>query len=219
MRHNWCFGVLGVAVAVSGCDVNRDGVDFGYLERFRPGLGGGRGATTVIVDPASVSGQAAAPVLAASLEGRGTSNVFALSATNGNVQSWVTNDNVAIFTEDGLVVGTAGLTYDLYTAQAPTPADWGPVPLPASGDRIHRRIGGDDKIIIDSFSCEYQDAGRVDLDTPTGVVSARVVIEACGNTERSFENAYFLDRSDQVLATRQWLGPGIGFVSMQFIGN
>lgn len=201
-------------LALTACDLTNPTVPPLLRDRFRPSA---QQPGVVIVDPDATSSRRTAPILVGVFEERGSSNTLQLKARNGRTRTWITGDNVALYETDGLIIGTSGLVFDLYTAQAPTPPQWRAARLPARGDRVHRRIAGDGQIVIESYSCDFIPKGTVPFDTPQGRIQSREVTESCGDGEISFDNTYLLDGSGRVVATRQWLGPGIGFVTVQFL--
>lgn len=197
------------AALLAGCSGDTtDGPDPlalpGALTAALAGTGGG--AAPAPPDPATLRA-AITPEVAASLPvptlfavlGDSVSLPQRITVSNG-VETWLTEDDITLSTRDGMVVATRGLGFDVMEADV----ELALAALRGGGARASRNFGwldGEGRMLRRSFDCVYTRSGAG-------------ITERCHAIGLSFENAYIL-RGGRIVASRQWLGPVLGAISLE----
>ena len=98
------------------------------------------------------------------------------------------------------MVGTRGLGNDLMTADvAQTRAK---LRSGGAATRVHRRMTGENGVAVATYDCGLSRNGNT-------------VTESCAGPDGQFQNTYVLDKAGRVAASRQWLSPQSGYVTIQ----
>lgn len=148
-----------------------------------------------------------APLKVGTIEKPQLASVLIGVGRNGRVATFTTPDGVSFAFDDGVLVGTRGLGSDLMTA------DIGPTRRALNAGsgagviRIHRYLDGEDQIFVRSFVC----------DISTG--SDGTLVEQCQGSALSFENRYQRRQGGVVIASRQWVSPDRGYLTVEDIRN
>lgn len=160
--------------------------------------------------PAEMSAEALrvnpGPLILVGLENRGSTQVMAMTGQNGSSRTYMTPNEQALILRDGLLVGTRGLGHDLSVAEAQTE------PLiragaAGQGTRVMRYYTGDGLETPLQFECQ----------TGAGP-KAGVLVENCTGHGVTFENSY-ITQGGSIQVSRQWIGPNLGYVTIQTLRN
>jgi hypothetical protein len=143
-----------------------------------------------------------APLIMVGFESLGRTQVMAMTGQNGATRTYMAPSKEALIIRDGMVVGTRGLGHDLSVAEPQTE------PLIRAGQagsasRVMRYFSGDGLERPLSFAC-----------TVTPGPKAGVVVESCKGHGAHFQNNY-APQGGHLPVSRQWLGPQLGYVTIQ----
>lgn len=143
-----------------------------------------------------------APLIQAGFEGLGRTQIMAMTGQNGAMRTYMTPSEEALIMRSGMLVGTRGLGNDLSVAEPQTEA------LIRSGragsaTRVMRYFSGDGKERPLQFTC------TVGAGPKPGVM-----VEDCKGHGASFQNSY-ISQGGQISVSRQWIGPALGYVTIQ----
>ncbi|MFC3569383.1 YjbF family lipoprotein [Paracoccus sp. TOH] len=143
-----------------------------------------------------------APLILVGFESLGRSQVLAMTGQNGAMRTYMAPSKEALILRDGLVVGTRGLGNDLSVAEPQTE------PLIRAGragsaPRVMRYYSGDGLERPLRFDCTVGPGPK-----------AGVVAESCEGHGASFQNSY-MPQGGHLPVSRQWLGPRLGYVTIQ----
>lgn len=200
----------GIALSLTGCA--QVGTDPGArLTRLMTGVTGGRDAAaggTASAGPPPGGAATAEARLYAELPSRGATATLVVEAVNGTVTTWRTADNVTLSFDDGVLVATRGLGFDLMGAGAEKT-----LAALAGGDpgpyrRQYRYLDGQNHAAYVTAGCTVQDRGA---ETVGGRRLWRHD-EICESFHTAFTNTYWSDGGGWVLRSRQWIGPQIGYI-------
>lgn len=173
------------------------------------GLFGLAGSSEVVI-PATE--RATMFVAVPALNARG---VVTQSARNGDVVTWRTSDNTTMSFEQGVVVSTRGLGDDLMGADIGHTlaalrggaGDWGP--------RLNGYMNGEYQPYFMTFQCR-RTATRSDVVQIAGAaIGTTRTDEVCLNDERQIENTYWRNGNGQMVKSRQWVSPGVGYMETE----
>ena len=142
------------------------------------------------------------PLVMVGLESLGRTQVMAMTGQNGSMRTYMAPSKEAVVLRDGMVVGTRGLGNDLSVAEPQTEAL---IRAGRSGSaaRVMRYFSGDGLERPLNFTC-----------TVTPGAKAGVVAESCEGHGIRFQNSY-APQGGHLPVSRQWLGPKLGYVTLQ----
>ncbi|WP_410217822.1 YjbF family lipoprotein [Paracoccus sp. (in: a-proteobacteria)] len=142
------------------------------------------------------------PLIQVGFESLGRSPIMAMTGQNGAMRTYMTPAEEAVILRDGMLVGTRGLGSDLSVAEPGTEALIR-AGRSGQGTRIMRYLGGD------ALERPLQFACRTSPGPNPGVI-----IESCDGHGVTFQNNYLV-QNGQIPVSRQWVGPGLGYVTIQ----
>lgn len=171
---------------------------------------GERAATTA--EPARTPQQMAAealrvnpgPLILVGFEKLGRTQVMAMTGQNGAMRTYMTPSEEALILRNGLLVGTRGLGHDLSVAETRTESAIR-AGASGSGQRVMRYFSGDGLERALVFDC-----------TTGGGPNPGVIVESCQGHGATFQNSY-MPQGGQIPVSRQWVGPNLGYVTIQVL--
>ena len=142
------------------------------------------------------------PLIQATFESPARTQVLALTGTNGAMRTYMPPDEQAVILRGGMLIGTRGLGRDLSVAE---PGTEGLIRAgqSGSGTRVMRYLSGDGLERPLQFSC-----------TTSPGPNPGVILESCEGHGATFQNNYLV-QNGQIPVSRQWIGPGMGYVTIQ----
>ncbi len=138
--------------------------------------------------------------------------------TPGKIIVWRSEDNATLATRNGVVIATRGLGNDLLSGTFPVQGD---SPGPAGGgERVQMISGRDNRALRLVLQCELRDLGPAPVEIVELVHPTRHLQERCTGPGGEIVNDYwFDDRAGIVWQSRQWAGPGIGYLRIRRLVN
>ena len=142
------------------------------------------------------------PLIQAGFESLGRTQIMAMTGQNGTMRTYMTPSEEALILRGGMLTGTRGLGNDLSVAETQTE------PMiraggSGSGTRIMRYFSGDGQERPLQFSCTVGPGPK-----------PGVRVEDCQGHGTSFQNSYIV-QNGQIAVSRQWIGPALGYVTIQ----
>ena len=210
-------GVLKMTLAASlltglaACGNDSEGNDWvGVVAQTASQVVAERRAATQPAAPAKSPEEAAAealrvnpgPLIQAGFESLGRTQVMAMTGQNGSMRTFMTPAEEALILRGGMLVGTRGLGHDLSVAEPQTEAL---IRAGASGTgtRVMRYFAGDGVERPLQFAC-----------TVGAGPAPGVTVENCEGHGATFQNSYMV-QGGQIAVSRQWIGPNLGYVTIQ----
>jgi len=123
------------------------------------------------------------------------SSIVPRFSVNGNVETYMTTDQISLALRDGILISTRGLGNDLMAADVTGVA----ARIRAgSGQavRVHKYLDGENQLIPYRFDCSYARSGGE-------------VVESCAGNGLSFTNRYTLGAGGRIKVSAQWVSPGL----------
>ncbi|MFC3632117.1 YjbF family lipoprotein [Paracoccus angustae] len=212
-------GVLKITLAVSllaglaGCGNDSEGAGpFGALAQTAGQIVAERRASGQPAAPAKSPQEAAAealrvnpgPLIQAGFESLGRTQVMAMTGQNGTLRTFMTPAEEALILRGGMLVGTRGLGHDLSVAE-PGTESLIRAGAAGNGTRIMRYFAGDGVERPLQFACTVGAGPR-----------PGVTVESCEGHGTSFQNSYMV-QGGQIAVSRQWIGPDLGYVTIQVL--
>lgn len=152
----------------------------------------------VVPDLSAVPGEA---LLRVYIPSRNASALLKRAGSNGDVETWISPDNVSIALRQGVVVATRGLGFDMMGGDAGNTL----AALAAPGGGVYRRqmryLTGDNHSTWIAAGCGMKAGdGRFE--------------ERCLARRDRFTNLYWTDGAGRVIRSRQWISPQVGQIDI-----
>ncbi len=183
-------GMLGTAVKQSAAKVR-----------------GEKAAAAPARDPSAMAAEAlrvnSGPLIMVGLENMGTTQVMAMTGENGGQRTYMTKNEQALILRGGMLAGTRGLGHDLSVAEMSNSAALIRAGRSGQARRVMRYWTGDGLERPMSFDCTIGPGPK-----------AGVILESCQNGPATFQNNYIVS-GGRVTVSRQWVGPNLGYVTIQ----
>lgn len=142
------------------------------------------------------------PLIQAGFENLDRTQIMAMTGQNGAMRTYMTPAEEAVILRGGMLVATRGLGNDLSVAEPGTEALIR-AGASGSGTRIMRYLSGDGLERPLQFTCTVGAGPR-----------PGVTVENCEGHGTSFQNSYMV-QGGQIAVSRQWIGPALGYVTIQ----
>ena len=175
----------------------------------------GRGTAEPAAKPRDPAEMAAAalrvnpsPLVLASIESLGTTQVLAMVGDNAGMRTYMTEGKQALILRRGMLVGTRGLGNDLSVAEAPQGEALIRARRSGTAPRIMRIYTGDGLETPLALQCTIG---------PGGGEGGVNVTESCRAGNLSIQNSHVVTSGGDITASRQWVTPALGYVTIQTI--
>ncbi|MDO5605681.1 MAG: YjbF family lipoprotein [Paracoccus sp. (in: a-proteobacteria)] len=228
--HIWRnMALLAIAAVVAGCgnDRAREGgsITGALAQAVGPTMARVRGAEPSAPAPALSADEMAAralasnpsPLILVGLESSGAVQVMAMTGENGAMRTYMTPNMQALILRGGMLSGTKGLGHDLSVAEADAPAALIRARRPGQANRTMRYITGDGVERPLPMTCSIAVGEGKSFSFAGTAWSATQVVESCQGGGAEIQNSYLVTASGQIPVSRQWIGPQLGYVTIQTI--
>ncbi|MFV0300980.1 MAG: YjbF family lipoprotein [Paracoccus sp. (in: a-proteobacteria)] len=142
------------------------------------------------------------PLIMAGLESAGRTQVLAMTGQNGAMRTYMTENEQALILRNGMLIGTRGLGNDMSVTE------------PATEGLIRARRSGNGQRVIRYYSGDGLERALIFDCTVSPGPNPGVMVEDCSGLGVSFQNS-FMAQGGQIPVSRQWAGPGLGYITIQ----
>lgn len=206
---------FGMVVALSACSNKTDddrgiyGMLFDTVRQSAGSMGKSSAAAkpAAPADPGAMAAEALrvnpGPLILVGLESMGTTQVLAMTGDNNGMRTYMTKNEQALILRNGMLVGTRGLGNDLSVAEAAGSAALIRASRSGQAERTMRYFSGDGLERPLPMTC-----------TVAPGPNAGVMLESCEGYGAKFQNNYLV-QGGRVTVSRQWIGPALGYVTIQ----
>ncbi|TMV90845.1 YjbF family lipoprotein [Thioclava sp. BHET1] len=154
------------------------------------------------------------PVVMVTFEANKTPMIGAMRGENGTMRTYQTPSNRAFVMRNGLLAGTRGFGRDLMSADTQAADRLIRSTTAGTAQRVYRYLDGGGAERPLPVSCTITPGATVDI----GPVKARQVAEHCEGSGARLDMSYLV-AGGTILQSRQWVGPGLGYVTIQQLRN
>jgi hypothetical protein len=164
--------------------------------------------------PAALA-QLGRPVMVVTVEQRNAATVMIEITSSGPSQRWRDGGNTELtLTGNGVLQATRGIGNDLMSADVAETANALSRGQSGALSRTHLYVDGDWQTVTRPIPCVL--SGGEPMTTAIGGrnQSVRRVVEDCRVGDQMIQNVYWV-RSGEVLRSRQWAGPEIGYLGTE----
>ncbi|ROT98092.1 YjbF family lipoprotein [Histidinibacterium lentulum] len=160
------------------------------------------------------------PLILADLPVLGTAATLLPAGSNGDVVTWQAAGGAQISLEQGVVVATRGLGFDLMSADASaTVARLSGPPEGGTYERFASYLDGENKTVFLAMVCRMQPGGREVLPILTSRYEVQRIEETCALPDATMTNDYWRQSDGTIRKSRQWVGPGVGYVEIELLAD
>lgn len=145
------------------------------------------------------------PLILVGLESQGTTQALALVQDNNGMRTYMTSTSQAVILRQGMLLATKGLGHDLSTAEMTRSAALIRAGQNGSAQRVMRYMGGDGLERPLPLDCQIGRGPK-----------PGVMVEDCKGAGVSFQNSYLVS-GGAISVSRQWIGPGLGYMTIQVL--
>jgi len=193
-----------VALTACGSDGAEDGPFAGALSRAQP---------TEISDRFVALLRAEAPALQYGLVARQEGGTLLMERQEGDITYWLTPDAAQFVLEDGVLVATRGFGTGLLASDVKETAAAVRSVREDHVMRLQTYLTGNDLAVTRTFLCDITNEGAAEVELPGGLRQSTRLRESCNGLGDAFENLYWVNDRGDILVSRQWAGPFLGFMS------
>lgn len=143
------------------------------------------------------------PLIMVGLESMGTTQVLAMVGENAGSRTYMTKNEQAIILRDGMLAGTRGLGHDLAVAEMAQSSALIRAGRSGQAQRTMRYWTGDGLERPLPLDCTIGPGPK-----------PGVTLESCRNGALEVQNHYMI-QGGRVTVSRQWIGPNLGYVTIQ----
>ena len=156
------------------------------------------------------------PLIFADLIKTGAGSAMEFQAQNKSVRRYGAADGSALALQNGLLVRTHGLTFDLVSADV---NDLDRALRRGGSDnalRVHRYLDGENKEVTRSYVCSVSTLGHERIVIFDVSHATRHMVEDCQNGEITFQNHYWVGtRRGIIWRSQSWIGPDLGIIQIE----
>ena len=213
-------------VALAGCGSDTQQTETGRqasaeLKHIFAALTGRGKGTAKPVDAETIAREGLAankgPMILASLENHGFTQILGMTGENGSMRTYFTPDNQAVILRGGMLAGTRGFGFDITSAETE-----------ALGALVRGRRAGTAQLVLrmlDGLGIErplpLECTTRAGASTSypfAGITwSGTQMVAHCEGQGYSLDNTFIVANSGQIVASRQWVGPTVGYMTIQLL--
>lgn len=210
---------LALVSLIAGCsskNTSSDQTDASPISLVRTAVGTvlaqrkAKAAPAAPADPQAMAAEALAvnpgPLILVGLEQAGTTQVLAMTGDNARAgtRTFMTRNEQALILRGFMLTGTRGLGHDLSTVEAAQSAALIAAGRSGTAQRVMRYYSADGLERPIDFTCQVGPGPR-----------PGVMVEDCAGHGLSFQNSYLPGAG----VSRQWIGPGLGYATIQVLRN
>lgn len=157
------------------------------------------------------------PLILATVESAGTAQAMALIGQNGTRRTFATPNQQALVFDGGILIATRGLGNDLNAADTAPVAALIKDRRAGQAQRVNYYLTGEGVERALPVTCSVAPGAAQSFAFAGRNWSARQIAETCSGHGASFTNNYLVDDGGNVVLSRQWIGPAMGYVTVQTI--
>lgn len=158
------------------------------------------------------------PVSVYTLEDRKAVAVLRPIEQNGAHQTWASygsSDRRSVTTRNGVLVATRGLGNDLMSSRIEPLLDVVAQREYGVATIQQRYLDGENKIVTLKSDCKITRGDSESLAGANGTASVVRMTAECWQSDRSVVNSYLVDPSGEILQSRHWAGPTMGYSTIR----
>jgi hypothetical protein len=157
------------------------------------------------------------PSLIATIESTRSRSVLGMIGENGTMRTYATPTQQSMIFRQGILVGTRGLGHDMMSAE-----------IDALAPLIHGRRAGTVPVTLRYLdglglerplpvTCTVSTGADQAFDFAGSHWQGQQVVQTCTDNGANFTNNFVVSASGDILLSRQWIGPALGYVTLRVV--
>jgi hypothetical protein len=220
--------IVAVTLAVAGCGNSAGRSDGGSLAvgmvRNLVGVvAAGRTAAAAEPSEAPTPDQIAAaalesfagPLMLVVLESQGQTTVMGLYGENGNMRTYALPSEQSIILRDGILAGTRGFGFDVMSADTDAVAALIRARKEGVAAKVQRYLDADNVERPLPMECAISRGDKSEFEVAGKRYRGTQMLEVCSFQGQAVGSGYLVSDAGAVLASRQWIGPELGYITLQ----
>ena len=168
-------------------------------------LTGTKAQAQVVLPPEALAG----PVMQVQIPSREADAALSRVAVNKDVETWLATDDISLSFRRGVLVASRGLGFDLMAGDAENSL----TAIAGHGPEVYRRqmryLTGEHHSTYLTAGCSMSFVGSEIV----GGQRLQRLEERCQTRKNLFTNLFWLNQAGQIIQSRQWVSPQIGYLS------
>lgn len=156
------------------------------------------------------------PLILASFE-TGYTDIFGMVGENGAMRTYNSPGSRALILRDGVLVGTRGFGFDVMSADTDAVARLIRARQPGQAKKVVRYLDGLGLERPIPFDCTVSTGAQTHYTYAGQPWAGQQVVERCSGSGLVIANTYVVSAQGQVVASRQWVMPQIGYITVQTV--
>jgi hypothetical protein len=155
------------------------------------------------------------PLIMVTFETTAATTVLGLYGENGAMRTYATAAEQSLILRQGFLAGTRGFGHDLISADTEAVAALVLKGATGQADKVMRYLDGEGAERPIRLRCDIESGPLQRVDMAGQNIAIRQVSETCRSAATSFANSYVVMSDGSLLASRQWIGPELGYIAIQ----
>jgi len=157
----------------------------------------------------------AGPLMLVTLEAQGQTTVMGLYGQNGPMRTYALPSEQSIILRDGILAGTRGFGFDVMSAETEAVAELILARKEGTAAKVQRYLDAENVERPLPMDCVVQRADKSEFEIAGQTFGGTQMVEICTFQGQTVAGAYLVSDKGAVLASRQWIGPELGYVTLQ----
>lgn len=154
-----------------------------------------------------------APLVLFSLETSKSTGLLLEIERNRDYHTYGSADRKTIVLKRGIVTASRGFGNDMMSSDLSTSGALVRARQNGTGQRKTRFLDGEDQTFTFIFNCTVSVGKSEKMESATFKTNVKRVTEECAAGSRKITNTYMVERDGNVVASRQWFSPMLGYVT------
>ncbi len=159
----------------------------------------------------------AGPLMLVSLEAQGQTTVMGLYGENGNMRTYALPSEQSIILRDGILAGTRGFGFDVMSADTDAVAALILGRKAGVAAKVQRYLDADSVERPLPMECTVARGEGSEFEVAGKRYRGTQMAEICSFQGQAVASGYLVSDAGAVLASRQWIGPELGYVTLQVL--
>lgn len=157
------------------------------------------------------------PIVLAQMEKTGLLTALGEIGRNAGMRSFVTPNQQSLMLRQGLLVGTRGLGNDLMSADPGAAAALVTGRAGGRAERVWRYLDGEGIERPLPMSCTIARGPAKRFSFAGNAYDTVQMDESCAGQGAAIANSYWVTGDGTIALSRQWIGPALGYVTIQLV--
>ena len=157
------------------------------------------------------------PLILLSQETPKNVSILGMIGENGTMRTYATPTMQAVILRGGMLAGTRGLGFDMMSAEVEQTGRLIRARTPGTGKKVIRYLDGLGLERPIPLDCTVSVGADTSYPFAGQTWSGRQVVEHCEGLGMKMDDTFIVSAAGQIVASRQWISPQLGYVTIQTV--